>query len=388
MAQKNMKAIVNAKILCDDTIVEDAILVFDNKIVTMTKEVVPKGSEIIDAKGAYVSAGFIDLHVHGSGGADVMDATAESLEVLSRSLLQTGVTSFLATTMTMSNEAIGKALQNVQDYAQSVTGATILGVHLEGPFINVSRHGAQNKAYVQPPTMALIEPYMQAIKMITLAPEVEGAKAFVEHVKSVHPHVVLSVGHSDAEYERCKEGFEWGISHATHLFNAMSPYHHRSPGIVGAVFDSDVTCDIIADLVHTHPSVLELVYTMKKEKLILITDAMRAGCIKCGTYDLGGQRVEVDDKKAVLEDGTLAGSILKMNEALSNMTQHTSMGLLEAVSAATKVPAQKLGVNKGELKTGYDADIVIFDENFSIISTIVKGEIQYTRESMTSLVCS
>jgi N-acetylglucosamine-6-phosphate deacetylase len=187
------------------------------------------------------------------------------------------------------------------------------------------------------------------------------------------------VGHSDASYEECKEGFDWGMSHATHLFNAMTPYHHRSPGIVGAVFDSDVSCDIIADLVHTHPSVLELVYRMKKEKLILITDAMRAGCMKCGAYDLGGQHVEVYDGKAVLEDGTLAGSVLKMNEALSNMRKHTSMGLLEVVNAVTQAPAQKLGIKKGELRVGYDADIVIFDENFSIITTIIMGETKYTR---------
>jgi N-acetylglucosamine-6-phosphate deacetylase len=159
----------------------------------------------------------------------------------------------------------------------------------------------------------------------------------------------------------------------------MNPYHHRKPGIVGAVFDSDVTCDMIADLVHTHPSTLELVQKVKKEKLILITDAMRAGCMKYGTYDLGGQRVEVNEGKAVLEDGTLAGSVLKMNDALSNMRKHTSMDLVEIVNAATKIPARKMGIPKGELRKGYDADIVIFDENFSIISTIVNGEVKYKR---------
>jgi N-acetylglucosamine-6-phosphate deacetylase len=159
----------------------------------------------------------------------------------------------------------------------------------------------------------------------------------------------------------------------------MNPYHHRKPGIVGAVFDSDVTCDMIADLVHTHPAILELVQKVKKEKLILITDAMRAGCMKCGIYDLGGQRVEVDSGKAVLEDGTLAGSVLKMNDALSNMRKHTSMDLVEIVNAVTKIPARKLGIPKGELREGYDADIVIFDENFSIISTIVNGEVKYRR---------
>ena len=218
---------------------------------------------------------------------------------------------------------------------------------------------------------------MNEVKMITLAPEVEGAESFVKYLSQQHPHIILSIGHSDASYEKSKESFSWGISHATHLFNAMNPYHHRKPGIVGAVFDSEVTCDIIADLVHTHPSTLELVYQVKKDKLILITDAMRAGCMKCGSYDLGGQRVNVSEGKATLQDGTLAGSVLSLNEALLNMITHTSMTRIEAVNAVTKIPAQKLGVKKGELEVGYDADIVIFDEDFSIISTIVKGKVKY-----------
>ncbi|EIF50675.1 N-acetylglucosamine-6-phosphate deacetylase [Sulfurovum sp. AR] len=376
---KQMKAITNAKLLINDEIVEGKTLLFDNKIVNITEGTDLEGIETIDAKGAYVSAGFIDLHIHGSGGSDVMDATPTALETLSTTLLHTGTTSFLATTMTMSVKAIDKALQNIQRHASKVTGANILGIHLEGPFINASKHGAQDKAYVQPANMALIKNYMEEIKMITLAPEVEGGEDFIKLVAKEYPHIILSIGHSDASYEAAQESFTWGISHATHLFNAMNPYHHRKPGIVGAVFDSDVTCDIIADLVHTHPTTLELVQKIKKEKLILITDAMRAGCMKCGIYDLGGQRVEVDGGKAVLEDGTLAGSILKMNEALSNMSKHTSMELVEIVNAVTKIPAAKLGILKGVLREGYDADIVIFDENFSIISTIVNGEVKYRR---------
>ncbi|MBT8344001.1 MAG: N-acetylglucosamine-6-phosphate deacetylase, partial [Sulfurovum sp.] len=306
-------------------------------------------------------------------------ATPDALETISSTLLQTGTTSFLPTTMTMSSEDIDKALQNIQFYADEVTGANILGLHLEGPFINVDKHGAQDKAYVQTANMALIEKYIQEIKMITLAPEIEGSEHFVKLLTKEYPHVILSIGHSDASYEESQKSFDWGISHATHLFNAMNPYHHRKPGIVGAVFDSDVTCDIIADLVHTHPSTLELVQKVKKEKLILITDAMRAGCMKCGVYDLGGRRVEVDKGKAILEDGTLAGSVLKMNDALSNMRAHTTMSLIEIVNSVTKIPAAKLGIPKGELREGYDADIVIFDENFSIISTIVKGEVKYKR---------
>jgi len=374
-----MKAIINAKILLDDQFIEDKVLLFDQQIIKISDKIETNGVDIIDAKGAYVSAGFIDLHIHGNGGADVMDATFDTLQTISTTLLQTGTTSFLATTMTMSNQNIDNALQNVQLHADKVAGANLLGIHLEGPFINPLKHGAQDESYVQKPNIALIKEYMQEIKMITLAPEVEGSEDFVKRLTKEFPHIILSIGHSDASYEESKESFTWGISHATHLFNAMNPYHHRKPGIVGAVFDSDVTCDIIADLVHTHPSVLELAQKIKKEKLMLITDAMRAGCMKCGTYDLGGRSVEVSEGKAVLEDGTLAGSVLKMNEALANMSRYTSMNMVDIINSATKLPAQKLGIKKGELKEGYDADIVIFDEKFSIISTIVNGEVKYRR---------
>lgn len=372
-----MKAITHAKILLNDRFIEGKTLLFDHQIIDIVDKIDMNEVDIIDANGAYVSAGFIDLHIHGNGGADVMDATPDTLETISSTLLQTGTTSFLATTMTMSDQDIDKALQNIQLHASKVTGANILGIHLEGPFINASKHGAQDKEYVQTANLALIENYLAEIKMITLAPEIEGSEHFVKLLTKEFPDIILSIGHSDASYEKTQESFAWGISHATHLFNAMNPYHHRKPGIVGAVFDSDVTCDIIADLVHTHPSVLELVQRIKKEKLILITDAMRAGCMKCGTYDLGGRRVEVNEGKAVLEDGTLAGSVLKMNDALANMKAHTSMDIVEIVNSATKIPAGKLGINKGELKKGYDSDIVIFDENFSIISTIVGGEVKY-----------
>ncbi len=373
-----IKAIINAKLIINNEIIEGKIILFGTSIVKLSDDIDLDNIEVIDANGNYVSAGFIDLHIHGSGGADTMDATPEALETISSTLLQTGTTSFLATTMTMSKAHIDNALQNIQLYAQDVTGAEILGVHLEGPFINASKHGAQDKAYIQVPNKALINDYMHEVKMITLAPEVEGSESFVKYLTEYYPHVILSIGHSDASYEKSKESFSWGVSHATHLFNAMNPYHHREPGIVGAVFDSEVTCDIIADLVHTHPSALELVHQVKKDKLILITDAMRAGCMKCGIYDLGGRKVTVEGNNATLEDGTLAGSVLKLNEALKNMTTATSMTLVEAVNAVTKIPAQKLGFKKGELKVGYDSDIVIFDENFSIISTIVGGEVKYS----------
>lgn len=376
-----MTALLNAKLIVDDAILENKILLYDSKIVDIVEDIIISDSDnidIMDAKGAYVSAGFIDLHIHGSGGADVMDATAEALETLSMALLPTGTTSFLATTMTMATENIDKALHNVQTNASLVGGANILGVHLEGPFINVSKHGAQDKEYVQKPHFSLIEKYVNEVKMITLAPEVPGSEKFIKQMQKDYPHIILSAGHSNASYDESMQSFTWGVSHVTHLFNAMPSYHHRNPGLVGAVFDSDVSCDIIADLVHTHASTLELVQKAKKDKLILITDAMRAGCMKCGTYDLGGRTVEVSEGKALLDDGTLAGSVLQMNQALANMKKHTSLGLVELVQTVTKIPAQKLGIKKGELKIGYDADIVMFDEDFSIIKTIIHGKEKYT----------
>jgi len=337
-------------------------------------------TEVIDAKGAYVAPGFIDMHIHGSGGADVMDATPQALETISRTLLQTGTTAFLATTMTMSQPQIEAALENVHRCQERLSGAQIVGVHLEGPFINPSKHGAQDERFVQLPQTAWLEPYLDIVRMITLAPEVEGGLAFVEQMRRIAPHIILSMGHSEADYAHSMESFDAGISHVTHLFNAMPPYHHREPGIVGACFDrADVSCDIIADLVHTHPHHLRLAHRMKREQLILITDAMRAGCMKHGTYELGGRSVVVSEGKAVLEDGTLAGSVLRMNEALRHMVEHTRMSLSEAVASVTRIPAEKLGLEKGRLEAGYDADLVIFDEDFSIISTIVAGEVKYQR---------
>ena len=356
-------------------------ILFDNIIHAVDTDVNTSNCEVIDAKGAYVSAGFIDIHIHGSGGADVMDATPEALETISRTLVETGTTSFLATTMTMAQEKIDAAIDTVRSHRKKVSGAQVLGVHLEGPFINPVRQGAQDAKFVQRPHLASIDKHMDLVKMITLAPEMEGAETFIREIKQNYPNVLLSIGHSDAGYDEAKAGFDWGVRHATHLFNAMPPLKHRAPGIVGAVFDDDrISCDIIADLVHLHPAMLRMVWKQKRENLILITDAMRAGCMKNGFYDLGGQQVRVADGEARLPDGTLAGSVLKMNEAVRNMVKHTSMTLPQAVRSVTELPAQRLHLDKkGRLEAGCDADMVIFDEGLGIIATYVAGEMKYQR---------
>ena len=372
-----MKAIINAKIFYKDEILENYTICFDRQIRIIDRDIDVGEMLVIDAKGAFVSAGFIDLHIHGSNGADVMDASPKALETISKSVLSGGTTSFLATTMTMSAEDIDKALINVQVYGKYVTGANILGIHLEGPFINPSRHGAQDIKHIQSANMEMLEGYLGDIKMITIAPEIAQNKALIQNIKENYPDIILSIGHSDASYKEAKDSFGYGISHATHLFNAMNSYHHRDPSIVGAVFDSDISCDVIADLVHIHPSTLNLIHKIKKDKLVLITDSIRAGCLKSGIYDLGGREVSVSGDKATLIDGTIAGSVLQMNQAVRNMIINTSMSPIEAINSVTKIPAKMLNLKKGELLVEYDADIVIFDDSFDIMMSIVGGEIVF-----------
>ena len=371
-----MRAIVNAKIVTDKEVLEGYNLLFGKKIIRITKEL-PIWAETIDAEGLYLSAGFIDIHIHGSAGFDVMDATEEALSGIAKSIVQTGTTSFLATTMTMSKESIEKALTTVQNHKHE-DGAKVLGVHLEGPFINESKHGAQNPKFIQKPNFELIEPYMDVVKMITLAPEVEGGEAFVKYMREHFPKVLLSVGHSDASYQETKQSFTWGVSHATHLFNAMNPLHHREPGIVGAVLENEqVSCEIIADLIHLHPLFFNMLHKLKKDKLLLVTDAMRAGCMQCGEYDLGGQKVVVKDGEARLENGTLAGSVLKLNDALKNFYEHADIALPELMAMVTTLPAEKLGLKLGELKEDYASDFVLFNDKFEIYRTFVNGEEVY-----------
>ena len=377
-----LSVIINSKLILDDKIIEGKVVIFDGKICSVTDaHILPKDLCIIDANGAYLSPGFIDIHIHGSGGSDVMDATLDSLETISQSIVKTGTTSFLATTMTMDRQSIENALENVVQNRLALSGANVLGVHLEGPFISKAKCGAQDKKHIIKPDVSFIEQYSKIIKMITLAPEVEGADGFIGYLKKYHPQIVLSIGHSNATYEQTMESFDLGIEHATHLGNAMSGMHHRAPGVIGAVLDSDITCDVIADKIHLHDAALRAFWRIKKEKLILITDAMRAGCMREGSYTLGGQAVNVKDGKAELDNGQIAGSVLKFNEALKNMQEITDASLAQILHCVTKAPATKLGLNKGSIEKGYDADMVLFDEKFDILLTIVGGEIKYKKDA-------
>lgn len=332
--------------------------------------------------------GFIDLHIHGAAGADVMDGTKEALATMTKALPKEGTTSFLATTMTQEKAEIEQALLNagyfIEDKLES-GAAEILGIHLEGPFVNKNKAGAQPKQHIIDPDLALLQRWMElsqgSIRLVTLAPELPGGMEMVAFLKQ--HGIVASIGHSDATYDQVDEAIHAGCNHVTHLYNQMSALHHREPGVVGAAYlREELKAEIIADGVHSRPEMVKLAYRQKQgEGLILITDSMRAKCLKNGSYDLGGQAVKVADGMAVLADGTLAGSILKMGHAVKNIMAFTGCGLEDAIKMAAINPARQLGVygRKGSIAAGKDADIVILDENLDVFMTICRGNIAYKR---------
>ncbi len=352
------------------------------------KESVNEFIDFSDLPGYKAVPGMIDLHIHGVNGADTMDATHKALTVMAESLPKEGTTSFLATTITQETAAIEKALQNAGDYIshQRPSGsAEVLGIHLEGPFINSSMAGAQPKQYIKNPNLALFKEWQelanQQIKVVTLAPEQPGGIELIQHLKQ--QGIVASIGHSNATYEQVNQAIAAGASQVTHLFNQMTGLHHREPGVVGAaLLREELKAEIIVDGIHIRPEVIKLVFNQKKEKgLILITDSMRAKCLKNGIYELGGQEVVVENEKATLMDGTLAGSILKMNQAIRNIISITGCSLEQAIEMGSLNPAKQLKIDdkKGSIEKGKDADIVILNELNEVMLTICQGKIAYNQ---------
>ncbi|MDB8438981.1 N-acetylglucosamine-6-phosphate deacetylase [Turicibacter sanguinis] len=375
-----MKAIINGKIILNDFIMEQKIILFEDKILDITDDL-PDQVDIIDAKGAYVGAGLIDIHIHGAGGADVMDANDDTIETISQLLVKFGVTSFLPTTMTMSQEKIECALNQIRIGMNGhYKGAKVLGCHLEGPFISETYKGAQNKAFIQKPNMTWIEPFQDVIKLITLAPEVDEGYEFIKAMK-LKTDIKLSMGHTSTTFAKAKEAIQLGISHATHTFNGMSGFNHREPGAVGAILMSDVSAELIADKIHVNPEIFEWFYRVKSGNIVLITDSMRAGCMPDGVYDLGGQEVIVENGSARLRTGSLAGSVLTLNKAVRNFYEETTLSLPAVYQLASLNAARSIGVEdcKGSIEIGKDADLVIWDEALEALVTIVEGKIVYER---------
>jgi N-acetylglucosamine-6-phosphate deacetylase len=373
--------IKNCKIIFTDRI-EDGILEIQNNIITgiYSPHSNLYGSDVIDAEGAYLSPGFIDLHIHGAGGCDTMDGNYDALNKISKIAAQHGTTSFLPTTMTCSIDEIQSAVEAAAfARKQGTDGASILGIHLEGPFLNPEMCGAQNKDYMLAPSIevfkSIVGDYLDTISTVTIAPELEGAKELVRYLRDLG--IVVSIGHSKASYEGAIQSFNWGISHSTHLYNAMTGMHHREAGVVGAVLDSDITTEIIADGVHVNYPVLRVTCRAKgTDKTILITDAMMACGMAEGKYSLGGQDVLVKDGAARLESGTLAGSVLTLDKAVKNLYKNSSIPLYEIINMVSFNPATLLKISNqiGQIKIGLDADLVIFDEDINIQSVIIKGK--------------
>ena len=333
-----------------------------------------------------VVPGFIDEHIHGSATADNMDATLDAARTISKTIASEGVSSFLMTTMTEPEDHIEAAMVNAKNFIENpeYVGAKAIGLHLEGPFISVKHKGAQPEESIRKPNVEIFKHYQALsgnnIKEITFAYEEDG-KALANYLRDTG--VVGSIGHTDATCDQTLEAIKEGVSCATHTYNAMKPLHHREAGTVGAcLLSNDIYCELICDLIHVSPNAIRLLYKCKgKEKIVLITDAMRAKHMPDGEYSLGGQPVFVKDGAARLENGTLAGSILCMNVALKNMQSVVGTTLEETIDFATANPAKNLHIfdKKGSIKEGKDADFAVIDKDFNVYMTVSEGHIVYKK---------
>lgn len=358
----------------------------DGKIAQIAPQLDIHDVEQLDGSGKFLLPGFIDMHIHGSAQMDTMDASDEGLHTMAQSLLKEGTTSFLATTMTQSYDNIERAIENVAQFQPQPDEAEVLGIHIEGPFVSKQRAGAQPLEYIVELDLDIWTKWQQLsghkIKQITLAPEEPNGMAAVQSISA--SGVIVSIGHSDATFEQMQQAAQLGATQGTHLYNQMRPFHHRDPGVVGGVLLLDsIKAELIVDFIHMHEGAVEMAYRLKgAEGLILITDAMRAKGMPYGAYDLGGQTVHVTEAGAHLSNGSLAGSILKMDQAVRNMHHITKCTLEELVKMSSFNAAEQLKLgNKGQLIQGFDADAVILDEQLKLHQTIKAGKVLYDANS-------
>lgn len=380
-----MKCIINGKIILPNEVAENMAILFDDRI----RKIVPMGEvelseyEVIDAQGNYVAPGLVDIHIHGYLGEDVSDGNVDGIKKMAQGLVENGVTSWCPTTMTVSMEEINKAFDCVRQVKNSSEyyGAKILGVNSEGPFINPAKKGAQAEEHILRPDGDFILKNKDIIRLFTVAPEVDGALECIEKVSS-ESDITVSMGHTNATYEEANEGIKSGVTHTTHLFNAMTALMHRNPGVVGAALSNDnVSCELIADTFHVNKGLFSLVSKIKGDKLCLITDCIRAGGMPDGDYTLGGQPVKKQGIQCLMPDGTIAGSVLKLNDAVNNLYSNTDLTISQAVDCASINPAKAVSADGeiGSLEEGKKADIIIADSEFAIMMTIIDGEVRYKR---------
>ncbi|WP_053218563.1 N-acetylglucosamine-6-phosphate deacetylase [Virgibacillus senegalensis] len=389
MAKEGTLLIKNVKVFAEEEVIEKGYLLAEQgkiKEIGPMEQLTTETSDkavVVDGNGLNAIPGFIDGHIHGANGADVMDATPEALETMATVLPREGTTSFLATTITQSTNNIHKALENVARYQNKPAQAEIIGIHLEGPFIEESKAGAQPKEHILAPDVEQFEKWQRIsgnrIKTITMAPEKDEDGALTKYLTG--HGINVSAGHTSATIADMRKAVENGVQQVTHLCNAMSPIHHRDIGVVGAALTlEELKSELIADKIHVSPEMINFIYqNIGSQRLMLITDALRAKCLKPGTYDLGGQEATVTEDRATLSDGTLAGSILKMYQGAQNMMEITDARLTDIVTMTAVNPAKQVNMydRKGSLAPGKDADVLLVEDDVSIKYTFCRGELAY-----------
>ncbi|MDO4303528.1 MAG: N-acetylglucosamine-6-phosphate deacetylase [Bacillota bacterium] len=329
----------------------------------------PGDHEIIDAAGMYVIPGLVDIHIHGAVGADFSDGDVEGLFRIARYLKSQGVTSFCPTSMTLPEEQLVKSFRTLEKLLKADGIARPVGINMEGPFLAKAKKGAQKSTYLMEPDIDMFRRLQNAsggrIRLVTIAPELAGATKFIRELKN---EVTLSLGHTSADYDQAAAGFEAGAGHVTHLFNAMEPFLHRNPGLIGAAAErKDVYAELICDGIHVHPSAVRGAFALfGADRMILISDAMRAAGMEDGSYELGGQPVKKEGAYAALADGTLAGSVTNLADSLRNAVEF-GIPLTDALKAVTVNPARSIGLEGqiGQIRPGAEADIILMDRDMN-----------------------
>ncbi len=364
-------------IVLEDRILENCYMeVEDGKIKSFSKKEVEEYEDL----GEIIAPGLVDTHIHGYGGKDIMDCKKGYLDEISKGILECGVTSFLPTTLTDSTEKLNEACKVIGDEYKSVTGAKVRGIFLEGPFFTEKYKGAQNASYMSDPDIEKLKKWKELsnglVNKIAIAPEREGAIDFIKEANALGVRVAL--GHSDASFDEAVDAVDAGANIFVHVYNGMSGLHHRNPGMVGAAMSTDAYGELICDGHHVNPNAANILMNAKgRDRIALITDCMSAGGMPEGDYKLGEFPVVVKDGTARLKDsGNLAGSILRLKEAVKNVIEWEIADVFEAIQMASLIPAKSLGIDNvcGKLHEGYDADFIVLDENLDLKATFLNGK--------------
>jgi N-acetylglucosamine-6-phosphate deacetylase len=378
-----------AVVLADTVLLKSDVLVKEDKIAEVGPDLRrPRGAEVIDATGHHIAPGFIDLHIHGGVGQMFEFADAGGCAKIAAMLARSGTTGFLATLAAMPRESTLSAIETAGEVSGNEGGAKLLGIHMEGPYLNPEAVGAQMGSALKRPSLDDLARYLDAagdlLKIMTLAPELDGALELISALKS--RGIVAAVGHSTATFDEIKEAVQAGLTHVSHTYNAMRGLHHREPGVVGAALAMDLlTTELICDGHHVHPAAVSIVMRCKpREKITLVTDAVAALGMPEGEYDFLGEPALVKGGAVRLKrSDSLAGSVLTLNVAIKNVFQwFGDIALREIFMMASLNPARVIGVDasKGQIEIGKDADIVLMDDRFNVALTMVEGQIVYRRQ--------